>query len=103
MSRLVSVRLLERLRAEGIVPAEEQVTIARTDASPAAKALGMWTWYAYWGEQRTDQVTGSQHTMAECLEAPCLKTHRDAETGETSVIPMRADEETVYSGKKRRG
>lgn len=97
----LSERLLERLRREGIVPAEGAVEIARTDASRSQKEYGAWTWAAYWGEgMRQDQCAGSKWTMAVCLAAPRLEVHQHRETREVSVIPC--DEDGVlWHGKGR--
>ena len=99
----VSERLLRRLRAEGIVPAEGDVEIRRTDASRSQKEYGAWTWHAYWGEShRQDQSAGSKWTMAVCLAAPRLETHRHRETGEVSVIPCTEDGKLWFGERRAR-
>jgi hypothetical protein len=84
----VSVRLLARLRAEGIVPEDADAEIGRTFASRSQKTAGAWTWSVQWRDG-TFRSAGSQWPMACCLAAVTL----EAGAGEwgTDVDPPPAD------------
>lgn len=104
--RPVSARLLERLQAEGIVPAEGEVRVERTNASGLMRVNGAWSWFAWWGEGKPRQTAGSQWPMADCLAAPFLHAGRN-DFGEMNVDPYTAPPGTpgsrLYFGKTRKG
>lgn len=95
-----SERLLKRLRAEGVVPGDQEVRIIRTYASGSMRVNGAWSWLAEWGDRKTSQTAGSQWPMADCLAAPVLNASKN-EFGEISVDPYAGDGR-LYFGKKRR-
>jgi hypothetical protein len=86
----ISGKLLERLRREGLVPADQEVTVRRVNPSRAMRAEGAWSWHAEWGQARTEQTVGSQWPMSACVEAASWEVSRN-QFGETSIDPKGKD------------
>jgi G3E family GTPase len=82
----LSERLLKRLRAEGVVPLDQEVHMRRANASRSMRTNGAWSWFAEWGTRRTEETVGSQWSMAQCLKAPRWEVSKN-EFGETNIDP----------------
>jgi hypothetical protein len=89
----LSERLLARLRAEGIVPADADVEMRRMNASRSQRENGSWSWFGQWQEGVRPRTVGSQFPMSQCLASQAWDVDRNRwrEFSEISIDPSAAD------------
>lgn len=86
----VSVRLVARLREQGLVPAGGPAVAVRTNASRSMKTAGAWAWCVMNPDTYAEYRVGSQFTMQQVMRAKAWDIgHGDY--GDTDVDPSVAD------------